>query len=115
MFQFDESKLKISENENKIIEINNIFFETFLHIELVFPKNKIDKNYELLDLFDYKYKYFNSEKINIAEKKNEDKNNIIEENNKLNNQNNIEKNTSTSVNNDSWWDTIKEYCKYYYN
>jgi hypothetical protein len=58
----------------------------------VFPKNKIDKNYELLDLFHYKYKYFNSEKIKIAEKKNEDKNNIIEENNKLNNQNNIEKN-----------------------
>lgn len=116
MFQFDESKLKISENENKIIEINNIFFETFLHIELVFPKNKINQNYELLDLFDYKYKYFNSEKINIAEKKNEDKNNTIEENNKLSNQNNIEKkNTSTSVNNDSWWDTIKEYCKYYYN
>lgn len=114
MFQFHESKLKIEEKENKIIEISNIYYETFLHIELVFPKNKNKKNYDLLDLFNYKYKFydFNSENLNQIEKKIEIKSQILEEHNKLKEPKKLENNdTSTTINDENWFDTIKGYCK----
>ena len=117
MFQFIESKLNITEQDSKLLTINNIFFETFLNVELVFPNNQNLSNYKLIDLFNYKYKFFKYDKIQM-EIKNEDNNSNIEEinDNKLNNQLNIENvNTSNEIDDISCLQKFKEKSKNFFN
>ncbi len=56
MFQFHEIKYKVDIQEKKAISIKRIDFDSFLNIELSFPKKKNKKSsYKLTDLLKQKY------------------------------------------------------------
>ena len=56
MFQFHEIKYKVDIQEKKKISIKKIDFDSFLNIELFFPKTKKKKtSYKLADLLEQKY------------------------------------------------------------
>ena len=74
MFQFHEIKSKVDIQEKKTISIKRIDFDSFLNIELSFPKKKSKKSsYKLTDLL--KEKYPKTPEIENSE----NKSNIIEQ------------------------------------
>ena len=63
MFTFHESKINYEFKENK--EEIRLYFETFSNIELIFPKEKKNHKFSLLDLLKFRYKDDNLKKNKI--------------------------------------------------